>query len=215
MLVAMPAVAQELSTSAAPTISVSESRYEYNIDVVGNGVLTVELYSGSIDGYGENLELFESAQASGDYHYVIPRPYDTSESFHCVVKATAQEENMMPSEEVTSSFMVRGFFLMPTPEISFNEEEEGLYIYVEGQGQLSVNVTINGVSFDVDQLPYFVPRTYEDQVIHVNAMADGYGELDVLPAGVTKSYTLAAAPVPPDPVIVPMPHIWVEEYDES
>jgi len=211
LLVVVPAVAQELSTSAVPMISITESRYEYSIEVVGNGVLTVELYREGIDGYGENLELFESAQASGDYHYVIPRPYDISESFRCVVKATAQEENMMPSEEVTSSFEVRGFFLMPTPEIFFNEEEDGLYINVEGQGQLSVNVTINDVSFDVDQLPYFVPRTYEDQVICVNAVADGYGNLDVLPAGVTQSYLLAAIPVPPDPVIVPKPFIWVEE----
>lgn len=61
LLVVVPAVAQELSTSAVPMISITESRYEYSIEVVGNGVLTVELYRGGIDDYGENLELFESA----------------------------------------------------------------------------------------------------------------------------------------------------------
>lgn len=212
VLLALPAVAQQRTDP--PVIQVTESRYEYTIDVTGNGLLTIELYREGIDGFGEDPELFLTDQAYGNYQYVIQRPMDTSGSFTCSVKATAQEENMLPSYDTYNSFIVRGFFLMPTPVIMFNEVEDGLYIDVQGQGNLTVNITINDENVDVDQLPFFVPRTYEDQNIYVNAVSDGYGNLDVLPAGATDSYVLTAAPVPPDPVVTPKPHFRVEEEEE-
>lgn len=212
VLLALPAVAQQMTDP--PVIQVTESRYEYTIDVTGNGLLTIELYRGGVDGFGEEPELFLTDQAYGNYQYVIQRPMDTSGSFTCSVKATAQEENMLPSYDAYDSFIVRGFFIMPTPVIMFNEVEAGLYIDVQGQGNLTVNVTINDESVDVDQLPFFVPRTYEDQNIYVNAVSDGYGNLDVLPAGATDSYVLTAAPVPPDPVVTPKPRFRVEEEEE-
>ncbi len=212
VLLALPAVAQQMTDP--PVIQVTESRNEYTINVTGNGLLTIELYRGGVDGFGEEPELFLTDQAYGNYQYVIPRPMDTSGSFTCSVKATAQEENMLPSHDAYDSFIVRGFFIMPTPVIMFNEVEAGLYIDVQGQGNLTVNVTINDESVDVDQLPFFVPRTYEDQNIYVNAVSDGYGNLDVLPAGATDSYVLTAAPVPPDPVVTPKPRFRVEEEEE-
>lgn len=212
LLAVLPAIAQDVTE--APTIEVNESRNEYTIDVEGAGLLTVELYRDIFAGEGENPELFESAQVSGSYHYVISRPYEMEGGFQCIVKARAQENDMLPSEEVIKSFDVRPFFIMPTPVISFNEDEDGLYIDVQGEGNLTVYITVNGESVDVDQLPFFVPRTYEEQEIYVNAIADGYGELDVLPAGATASYVLAAAEVPPEPLVTPTPHIWVEEKDD-
>ena len=211
VLLALPAVAQQMTDP--PVIQITESRYEYTIDITGNGRLSIELYRGGIDGFGEEPELFLSDQAYGSYHYVIPRPMDTSDSFSCSVKATAQEENMLPSYDVYESFIVRGFFIMPAPVITFNEVENGLYVDVQGQGNLTVNITINDESVDVDQFPFFVPRTYEDQIVYVNAVSDGYGNLDVLPAGTTDSYVLSAAPVPPDPVVTPKPHFRVEEEE--
>ena len=88
VLLALPAVAQQMTDP--PVIQVTESRYEYTIDVTGNGLLTIELYRGGIDGFGEDPELFLTDQAYGNYQYVIPRPMDTSGSFTCSVKATAQ-----------------------------------------------------------------------------------------------------------------------------
>lgn len=212
VLLALPAVAQEMTEP--PTIQISETGSEYIIDVTGNGVLTVEVCGLKYGIDGQYEELFNSAQVNGSYHYVMSRPYEASEGCECIVKAVAQEENKLPSEEVTQSFYLVPYFIMPTPEIYFSETEEGLYIDVQGQGQLIVYVTINGESVTVDQLPFFVPRTYEDQNIFVEAISEGYGQLDVIPSGATESYVLTATPVPPDPLVVPKPYIVIEEHED-
>lgn len=210
VLLALPAVAQEMTEP--PTIQVSEIGLEYIIDVTGNGVLTVEVYGLKNGSEGLYEDIIISAQANESYHYVLPRPYEASEGCECIVKAVAQEEGKLPSEEVTQSFYLTPLFLMPTPEISLSETEEGLYIDVQGQGQLTVYVTINDDErMTVDQLPYFVPRTYEDQNIFIEAIAEGYGQLDIIPSMATETYVLSAAPVPPDPLVVPMPYINIEE----
>ena len=215
MLSVLSVAAQELPVTAAPTITYVESQNGYTIDVQGAGMLTVELYRLDIGGDEQNQVLFSSAQAIGTYQYFISRPYEMEGGFECVVKAIAQEDGMLPSAEVIEQFLVRPFFLMPTPEIVFTEEEAGLYIDVNGQGRLTVNVSINGQEMVVvDQLPFFVPRTYEEQTIFVEAISDGYGDLDVLPSGVTQTYVLEAAVAPPDPLVTPKPQIVVEEQDD-
>ena len=228
MVAVMPSVARELPMTATPTILVTETREGYTIDVTGEGVLTVELYRD--DPYSapsgvnpETSELIESAQAEGSYHYVIVRPYDVSESFQCIVVATAQGANMLPSYEATESFLMKGIFLLPAPIISFQEDEEGLFIDVVGEGHLTVTVGVSVhndsgdwgeeeyVNVDVSQLPYYVPRTNEEQRIFVEARCDGYGSLDVWPNGATETYVLSASQAPSDPVVTPAPYIWVEE----
>ena len=66
VLLALPAVAQQMTDP--PVIQVTESRYEYTIDVTGNGLLTIELYRGGIDGFGGyewQFYLFGEGNGSG------------------------------------------------------------------------------------------------------------------------------------------------------
>ena len=213
VLAAIPAMAQDLPQTEAPEIIITEHQNDYTVHVEGNGLLTVELYRDWFGEDGQNQELFESGQAYGSYDFVIQRPYAGGD-FVCWVKATAQEEGKATSEVAIQEFYVVGYFVMPTPVINFVEEEDGVYIYVEGQEELIVYVSVNDVACTVDQLPFFVPRTYEDQYIYVDARSNGLGGLGVMPSGITESYVLTAAPVPPEPMVTPSPHFWVEEEEE-
>lgn len=214
VLAAIPAMAQDLPITEAPVISFTEHQDGYTVLVEGAGLLTVELYSDNngLDG-GSELYLFESGQAYGSYQYEIQRP-SAGVGFMCWVKATAQEEGKAPSEVAIQEFYVVGYFVMPTPVINFVEEEDGVYIYVEGQEELIVYVSVNEVAYTVDQLPFFVPRTNEDQYIYVDARSNGLGGLGVMPSGITESYVLTAATLPPGPIVTPSPHFWVEEEEE-
>ena len=214
VLAANPAMAQELPQTEAPVIYITEGQDGYTVLVEGAGLLTVELYSDNNGQEGESvLYLFESGQAYGSYQYDIQRP-PAGEGFMCYVKATAQEDGMAPSEMVIQEFTVAGYFVMPTPVITFVEEESGVYIYVEGQDELIVYVTVNEVAYTVDQLPFFVPRTREHQYIYVDARSNGLGGLGVLPSGIIESYVLYAATLPTGPIVTPSPQFWVEEEEE-
>ena len=213
MLAAIPAMAQDLPITETPVIQITEYQDGYTVVVEGEGLLTVEL---SRDLYGEDWqsqELIGSGQDYGSFQYAIQRP-PAGDGFVCYVKAIAQEDGKEPSEVAILEFTVAGYFVMPTPVINFVEEEDGLYIYVEGQEVLTVYVSVNDVGSYVYDLPYFVPRTNEHQYIYVDATSNGLGGLGVLPAGVTESYVLTAATLPPGPIVTPSPHFWVEEEEE-
>ena len=196
-------VATEAEMTASPVISVTEDQDSKTIVVTGDGMLNVQVMRG--EEYGGNYEtVIDEAQVEGYYVFTLQRQYD--DGYYVQVTATAQEDGKLPSEVVTQEFVMRPYYVMPLPEITFNEDVDGVTGVVTNIGPLfELWVEVNGETFlsyeggYEDSHVFFVPRTYEEQQIHVDARNNGASHGDIW-QGATADYTLAAMELPMAPV---------------
>ena len=213
VLLAFPAIAEGQVTTPCPEIRFEQSQDQFTIIVEGSGILTVQVLRDN-NHDGDISTVIDEAQVEGYYEYTIQRSYD--DSFSGLVIATAQEEGKQPSETVTREFVMRSYFFMPVPEISFVEEDGGVTGIVTNIGPFfEITVTINDEMYlhdtasGGDNYTFFVPCTYEEQYIHVNAVNNGSSHGDVW-QGATASYILYALEMP----MAAAPVIVVDEGEE-
>lgn len=210
MLLALPAVAYGQSATATPDITVTEDQDSKTIVVTGDGTLNVQVLRSDYD--EDNFDtLIDEMQIEGFYEYTIARSYD--EGYYVKVVATAQEDGKLPSEEATKTFVMRPYFLMPLPEISFYEDEDGLTCEVTNIGPIfELWVEVNGVEFlsysggYEDSHSFYVPRSDVEQVILVDAKNNGASHGDIW-QGTSEVYTLA-----PHVLYASAPEIITVEY---
>lgn len=211
MLLAFTAKAYGQDVTAPPVINFEETTSAITIQVTGEGVLNVQLtHDHSFD---DNFDVvMVEEQAYGYFEYTIDRPYD--EGYRVMVTATAQEDGKLPSQPVSDIHSVRPYFVMPAPEIMFNASDEGVVIEVTNGGpQLFINVFSNyELLYNVEgsySVSCFVERTYEDQLLVVNALSRGSDLCDV-ENGATAEFMLTARELP----YTEPPQFVIQETDE-
>ncbi len=199
--------------SQAPTISYEENQDQLTIIVHGPGLLNVQVLRDHDHDWNFDIVLDE-AQVEDHYEFTILRSYD--DSFEGMVIATAKEDDHPTSEAVTSQFVMRPYFIMPLPEITFTDEDNGVTCTVTNIcPTFEITADINGEPYLYDSYPggdvysFFVEQTYEEQDIFVNAENKGVSHGDI-GRGATASYYLPARELP----VAEMPEIIVTEGDE-
>lgn len=208
-LLALPVMAYGQDVTSSPVASYVHTQDYTTIQVEGDGILSVQVLRDHCD---DNFDtVIDEAQVEGTYVYTLQRSYD--DGYNVLVTATAQEDGKLPSEEVTLTFMMRPYFIMPMPEISFYEEYEGVYIDVSNcAGLTDVTISSNGelvVSAHESYgnfYSYFVPRSDCLQEIFVDAINRGTDVSDIA-RGTTAVYMLMPN--------IPMPEITtmiIEDY---
>lgn len=214
-MAAIPAVADVMEQTDMPVVYYTESQDSYTITVEGDGVLTIQIYRQYSSEEGTSEELVVDVEAEGSYEYTEMRPYGWGH--HLIVFATACEDGKMASEVAEVDITIAGYMVLPSPIISHYEEMDGSYIHVDnGQTPLmTVSIMVNEESFYQQEtsesyIEVFVPRTYEEQAIRIEAVANGTGGYGWLPGVSEASYVLEAAEMP----VAPMPEIMVQEEDE-
>lgn len=211
MMAALPVVAQGQERTRAPKISFEENQDSKTIIVEGDGMLNVQVMRDQ-ECDMNCVYVVDEAQVEGRYEYTITRSMD--DAFNGEVIATAQEPGKLISETVTASFMMKSYFVLPQPEITFTEDADGVRIDVtEGVSVLEVYISINGemveTAYESFSYSYYVERTYEVQEITVDAKNMGMSHGDIW-QGRVEHYLLNARELP----LTPAPEIIVEEHDE-
>ena len=212
VLMVLPATAYG-QMSQAPTISYEENQDQLTIIVHGPGLLNVQVLRDHDHDWNFDIVLDE-AQVEDHYEFTILRSYD--DSFEGIVIATAKEDDHPTSETVTSQFVMRPYFIMPLPEITFTDEDNGVTCTVTNIcPTFEITADINGEPYLYDSYhggdvySFFVEQTYEEQDIFVNAENKGVSHGDI-GRGATASYYLPARELP----VAEMPEITVTEGDE-
>ena len=186
LMVAMPAVAQDVEKTATPTIAVVEGPDSYAVLVTGDGTLHVTI--STADG-----EVILEDEAVNDFCYELARP--EQESYTAIIEATAQEDGKLVSDMAFVTQQIHAYTLMPEPEIVFTDYYGylGISIYAP---RMEIKIMINGqiVVDDVvyDSFEFCVDQTYEDQVIVVTATSIGGDNFGWLPNTVERTYILEA-----------------------
>ena len=206
VLMALPAVAYASEQTANPVIRTEENQDALTIIVEGNGTLNVQVLRDNDYDWNINT-IVDEAQVEGHYEYTIPRSYD--DGFNGEVIATAQEAGMTISETVHKQFLMRHYYVLPQPDITFTEDDGGVIIDVTGGvALLQVSITVNGEPVIYDEeattsLSFYIERGYEELYIEVSAINQGTTHGDIWQER-TSFYVLPPfAPVEPQVALAP------------
>lgn len=212
VLMALPAMADDAEQTASPVITIEENQGALTIIVEGNGMLYVQVMRDN-DYDWDISTIVDEAQVEGHYEYTIQRSND--DGFNGEVIATAQEEGMYLSETVHKQFLMRPYFVMPQPEITFTEDPNGVTIDVTGGvALLQVSITVNGEPIVYQEVSsssftFYIEKAYEELYIEVLAINQGTTHGDIWQEA-TSYYVLAPKELP----IAAKPEITVTEGDE-
>ena len=195
-LLALPGMAYGQVMTDPPVINIIEEPDYVTIEVIGNGMLNVQLMR---DHWDNNFDtVIDEAQVVGFYEYTINRVFE--DGYNVMVTATAQEDGEEPSYVANASFLMKPFYLMPKPEISFVEDDYGVTINITNGGpDMKVYLSVCGETIVDTQVAfsatYYVERTYEEQEITVEATNFGTAPYDI-DNGDVQYYVLAPKVLP-------------------
>ena len=209
MLATSPTVVGATRQTPEPVIEIVESQDYYTIHVTGLGQLTVRVtgvWEGESGEYHEDL--IDEDVVDGEYSFVVNRMYDSD--LHLIVRAIAQVDGEQPSETAEHEFWVVKYFRLPDPEITFEENYDGVLVdvTVDGYGDLNCEIYVDGRSIDCSHLPVFIDRSDELQQVDVSATTTVSGGYGWIPGSSNATFELEPYIPSPDPIIM------VEELDD-
>ena len=156
-----------------PTITIENYGYYVVVSVDGEGQLTGQILI--------NGDVYEEFSAAEHYECTIESVFDILQEIW--VYASAQLLGADPSPTVSHSCYLDPIPkpVMPTPEISYTENDSSLCIVIDGNGILCGSIVIDGdivMQFEeYEHFEYTVEKLYDvSQIVEVivRAQADGY-----------------------------------------